>query len=320
MEKREMHLPSVDDLFTTEQERQDLKLEKIVDIKLSEIDSFENHPFKIIENDELQQMKDSIIEKGVLSPVLLRRKENGRYEMISGHRRKRACELAGINTIPAIVRDLTDEEATIVMVDSNLQRERILPSEKAFAYKMKLDALNMQGKRNDLTSDPMGQKLDKKSSRQKVAESTGESSSNIQRYIRLTHLIPELLQLTDNDVLDIEPKMGLRPSVEISYLKKDEQETLYDCIECYSATPSLAQAIQMKELSQKNKLSVDEIHSIMSLEKPNQIPKFRFDEKRLRNVLPTNLPRDKVEDYVVKSIEYYTRYLRQRELKSKEER
>lgn len=314
MEKREMHLPSVDDLFTTEKERQDLKLEKIVDIKLSEIDSFENHPFKIIENDELQQMKDSIIEKGVLSPVLLRKKENGRYEMISGHRRKRACELAGFNTIPAIVRDLTDEEATIVMVDSNLQREKILPSEKAFAYKMKLDAMKHQGK---ITSRPV---VDKLTSADIVGNEKGDSGRQVQRYIRLTYLIPELLQLTDNDVLDAEPKMGLRPSVEISYLKKDEQETLYDCIECYSATPSLAQAIQMKELSQKNILSIDKIHSIMSLEKPNQIPKFRFDEKRLRNVLPTNIPRDKVEDYVIKSIEYYTKYLRQRELKTKEKR
>ena len=304
----EMHLPKIDDLFTTQEERDSANLEKIVNINLNEIDDFPDHPFKVVENDEMKDMMESIQDKGVLVPTIVRKKEDGRYEMISGHRRKKASELLNLETLPCIVRDLTNDEATIIMVDSNLQREKILPSEKAFAYKMKLEAIKHQGIRTDLTSVPMAQKSDSKSSRQMIAEQVGESQDQVRRYIRLTELVPELLEMVDNE------KIAFRPAVELSYLTQDEQYQLLDCIEYTEATPSLAQAIKLKKLSQNNKLTTDDIDEIMSQRKPNQIETYKFDKDRIRGVLPRNIEEDKIEDYVIKSIEFYSKYQKQKEM------
>lgn len=309
-----MPLPKLDDLFTTQEERDNEKLEKVVDIKLSNIKDFPNHPFKVINNEEMEQMKESIKENGVLVPVLVRPKEDGTYEMISGHRRKFASQLAGNETIPCIVRELSDDEATIIMVDSNMQREKILPSEKAFAYKMKLEAMKHQGKRNDLTSDQVGEKLESKYSVELLADEVGDSKTQIQRYIRLTELIPELLEMADNAELNIKPSIAFNPAVEISYLTEEEQYVLLDCIEYNDATPSHAQAIAMKKMSQAGTLTEDSIDDIMSEEKPNQIPKIKFNAERIRGVLPKNLTDDKIEDYVVTAIAYYEKHQRQKQM------
>ena len=296
-----MPLPKLDDLFTTEEERTNDKLEKVIDIKISDIDDFPDHPFKVIENEEMHNMRDSIKENGVLVPALVRQKTDGRYEMVSGHRRKYASQLANKETLPCIVRSLTDDEATIIMVDSNLQREEILPSEKGFAYKMKLEALSHQGKRNDLTSDQVGPKLIR--SNELLSNDVGESISNIKRYIRLTELIPELLELVD------EKQIALSPAVELSFLKDEEQYAVLDCIECNVATPSHAQAIRLKKMSQEGTLTTDEIEDILSEEKPNQIPKMKFNADRIRNVLPKNIEEKKIEDFVVNAIEFYGKHL-----------
>ena len=298
-----MPLPKLDDLFTTEEERVSANLEKVVDIKINDIDDFPDHPFKVIENDDMYNMRDSIKENGVLVPALVRPKANGRYEMVSGHRRKFASQLANKETIPCIVRDLSDDEAIIIMVDSNLQREEILPSEKAFAYKMKLEALSHQGKRTDLTSDQLGEKLESKYSVQVLAEEVGDSKSQIQRYIRLTELIPELLDLVD------EKQIALSPAVELSFLTDEQQYAVLDCIECNIATPSHAQAIRLKKLSQEGTLTTDEIDDILSEEKPNQIPKIKFNATRIRNVLPKNIEEKKIEDFVVSAFEFYGKHL-----------
>lgn len=296
-----MPLPKLDDLFTTEEERTNDKLEKVIDIKISDIDDFPDHPFKVIENEDMFNMRDSIKENGVLVPALVRQKPDGRYEMVSGHRRKYASQLANNETLPCIVRDLTDDEAVIIMVDSNLQREEILPSEKGFAYKMKLEALSHQGKRNDLTSDQVGPKLIR--SNELLSNDVGESISNIKRYIRLTELIPELLELVD------EKQIALSPAVELSFLKDEEQYAVLDCIECNVATPSHAQAIRLKKMSQEGTLTTDEIEDILSEEKPNQIPKMKFNADRIRNVLPKNIEEKKIEDFVVNAIEFYGKHL-----------
>ena len=296
-----MPLPKLDDLFTTEEERTNDKLEKVIDIKISDIDDFPDHPFKVIENEEMHNMRDSIKENGVLVPALVRQKTDGRYEMVSGHRRKYASQLANKETLPCIVRSLTDDEATIIMVDSNLQREEILPSEKGFAYKMKLEALSHQGKRNDLTSDQVGPKLIR--SNELLSNDVGESISNIKRYIRLTELIPELLELVD------EKQIALSPAVELSFLKDEEQYAVLDCIECNVATPSHAQAIRLKKMSQEGTLTTDEIEDILSEEKPNQIRKMKFNADRIRNVLPKNIEEKKIEDFVVNAIEFYGKHL-----------
>lgn len=298
-----MPLPKLDDLFTTEEERKNEKLEKVVDIELTKIDDFPDHPFKVIENDEMYNMRDSIKENGVLVPALVRPKPDGRYEMVSGHRRKFASQLADKETIPCIVRDLSDDEAIIIMVDSNLQREEILPSEKAFAYKMKLEALSHQGKRTDLTSTQVVEKLDNKYSVEILADEVGEGRETIRRYIRLTELIPELLDMVD------EKQIALSPAVELSFLNDEEQYAVLDCIECNVATPSHAQAIKLKKLSQEGTLTTDEIDDILSEEKPNQIPKIKFNATRIRNVLPKNIEEQKIEDYVVSAIEFYGKYL-----------
>ena len=279
MEKRKskMHLPTIDDLFTTEEERQSADLEKIRDIKISEIDDFPDHPFKVVVNDEMQSMVDSIKEKGVLSPILVRPKSDGRYEMISGHRRKKASELLELETIPCIVRELTDDEATIIMVDSNLQREVLLPSEKAFAYKMKLDALNHQGK---VTSRQLVGKLE---SADIVGNKNGDSGRQVQRYVRLTYLLPKLLEYVDNSVIKDKEnlKIALSPAVEISFLTKEEQKSLLDYIDVNLITPSHAQAIQLKEMSQNGKFTVEDMEKLLDMEKPNQVPKLPISMNRL---------------------------------------
>ena len=305
--KQEMKMQKItlDDLFTTQEQRDNDNLEKIVDIDINLIDDFPNHPFKVIDNEEMQQMKESIEENGVLVPVIVRQKENGRYEMISGHRRKFASELAFKDTIPCIVRNLSDDEATIIMVDSNMQREEILPSEKAFAYKMKLLALNHRGKRSDLTSCQVGTKF---RSDILIAEKSDDSARQIQRYIRLTELIPELLKKVDEKII------AFNPAVEISYLKEDEQYALLDSMEYNDATPSHAQAIRLKKLSLSGELNENKIDEMLSEEKPNQIQVIKFNESRIRSVLPKNIERDKIEDFVIKSIEYYSRHIKQKNM------
>ena len=305
-EDLKMNLPkiTVDDLFSTQETRDSEKLGKVINIKLKDIDDFAEHPFKVIENDEMYELAKSIKDNGVLVPAIVRLKDNGRYEMISGHRRKFASELADLKTIPCIVKDLDDNEATIIMVDSNMQREKILPSEKAFAYKMKVDALKNQGKRTDLTSVPVGHKL---RARQLVALQTNESATNIQRYIRLTELIPELLDKVDNE------EIALRPAVELSYLTKDEQLEVLDNIECYVSTPNHSQAIEMRRLSAEDKLTPENIENIMAKDKPNQTPRLKLNENKIRNALPKHvLAEDKVEDYILKALEHYTKYMRNR--------
>lgn len=296
-----MPLPKLDDLFTTEEERKSLG--NIIDIQIDKIDDFPEHPFKVIENDEMYNMRDSIKENGVLVPALVRPKPDGRYEMVSGHRRKFASQLANKETMPCIIKDLSDDEAVIIMVDSNLQREEILPSEKAFAYKMKLDAMSHQGRRNDLTSDQVGEKLENKFSVQVLAEEVGDSKSQVQRFIRLTELIPELLDMVD------EKQIALSPAVELSFLTDEEQYAVLDCIECNAATPSHAQAIKLKKLSQEGTLTTDEIEDILSEEKPNQIPKMKFNESRIRSVLPKNIEDKQIEDFVVSAIDFYGKHL-----------
>lgn len=319
--KEKMYLPSIDDLFTTQKTRDEADLEKVVNIKLNDIDDFPEHPFKVIVNDELKDMAESIKEKGVLSPALVRQKDDGRYEMISGHRRKKASELANKDTIPCIVRDLTDDEATIIMVDSNMQREKVLPSEKAFAYKMKLDALSHQGKRTDLTSDQVGPKLSR--SNEMLSNNVGESVSNIKRYIRLTYLIPELLDYVDNSIIKDKDKLNiaLSPAVEISYLSKEEQQSLLDYIDFNQITPSQSQAISLKEMSQNKTFTVEKMEVLLNEEKPNQTPTLRVSMNKLRNVLPKELKNDRErEDYVVKAVEFYDKYQKRMREKNSQER
>ena len=300
-----MPLPKLDDLFTTQEERDNAKLEKVIDINLNDIEDFPNHPFKVIQNEEMEQMKESIKENGVLIPALVRPKENGKYEMISGHRRKFASLLAQKETLPCIVRNLSDDEAVIIMVDSNMQREEILPSEKAFAYKMKIEAMSHQGMRTDLTSSQVGKKLN---AYEELANENGESRNQIHRYIRLTELIPELLEMVD------EKQIAFNPAVEISYLSEEEQYILLDCIEYNDATPSHAQAIALKKMSQEGTLTEDSVDDIMAQEKPNQIPKMKFNAERIRSVLPKNIEEKKIEDYVVNAIVYYEKHLRQKQM------
>ncbi len=319
--KEKMYLPSIDDLFTTQKTRDEADLEKVVNIKLNDIDDFPEHPFKVIVNDELKDMAESIKEKGVLSPALVRQKDDGRYEMISGHRRKKASELANKDTIPCIVRDLTDDEATIIMVDSNMQREKVLPSEKAFAYKMKLDALSHQGKRTDLTSDQVGPKLSR--SNEMLSNNVGESVSNIKRYIRLTYLIPELLDYVDNSIIKDKDKLSiaLSPAVEISYLSKEEQQSLLDYIDFNQITPSQSQAISLKEMSQNKTFTVEKMEVLLNEEKPNQTPTLRVSMNKLRNVLPKELKNERErEDYVVKAVEFYDKYQKRMREKNSQER
>ena len=300
----------IDDFFTTQEERDDMKKEKVEEIDISLLDQFPNHPFKVLENEDLKKLTESVKDNGILEPIIVRKKENDRYEIISGHRRKRACELNGFNKIPCLVRNMSDDEATIFMVDSNMHREQVLPSEKAFAYKLKLDAMKHQGKRNDLTSAPLVRKLE---ARDVLADEFGENRENIRRYVRLTELIPILLQYVDNAFLGEKPEMALRPAVEISYLTKDEQQMLAESIDFYSCTPSHAQSIRLRKLSEEGKLDSDSIDEIMEEEKPNQIPKLKLNESKLREVLPPSITNDRIEDYILKAIKHYRTFLKEKD-------
>ena len=298
-----IELTAYDDLFETDQSREEARLSKIRDIPLSEIDEFPDHPFKVFIDEDMEQLVDSIKRNGVMTPATVRLKEDGRYELISGHRRKKACELAGLETLKCEVKDLSRDEAIIVMVESNLQRSTILPSEKAFAYKMRLEAMNRQGQRTDLTCSPMGNKLQGKKSSDELAEKVGESKNQIFRYIRLTELVPEILQMVDDR------QIAFRPAVEISYLSEEQQYTLLEAMEYSDATPSLAQAIKMKKFMQDGKLTNEVIQSIMEEEKPNQKEKPAFRDERITKLIPKSVPRGQESDFVVKALEFYNRHL-----------
>lgn len=302
-----------DELFMSDAGRAENRLPKIYEIPLSEIDDFPDHPFQVRLDDDMDALVQSVKERGIITPVTLRQKEDGRYEIVSGHRRKKACELAGLETVKSEIKELTRDEAIILMVESNLQRSTILPSEKAFSYKMRLEAMKrQQGERTDLTSAPLGQKLDSKTSRELLAEKSADSNTQIQRYIRLTELIPDLLNMVD------EGRIAFRPAVELSYLAKEQQAALLETVSYTDATPSLAQAIKMKEFSKNGKLGPDVIESIMSEEKPNQKEKFTFKAERLRQYIPSNIPYEKTEDYVLKALEYYHRYQERQKERSQE--
>ena len=294
-------LTSVDDLFTTQAERDAAIRETVVDIPLEEISDFPNHPFKVRMDEAMMEMADSIKRYGVLVPGMVRPKPEGGYEMVAGHRRKLGSTLAQKETMPCLVRNLTDDEAIIIMVDSNLQRESLLPSEKAFAYKMKLEAMKRQGQRTDLTFGPSGQKSIAINSRDEMAESSGDSARQIQRYIRLTNLIPPLLDMVD------EGKIAMRPAVELSYLPEKEQTTLHEMMELEDCTPSHAQAIKMRRFAEEGKLSEDVILSIMQEEKPNQKEQFRMPRERISKYFPAGTPTQKIEDTIIKALELYQR-------------
>ena len=296
----EIELTAYDDLFQTDESREEAKLSKIRDIPISEIDEFPDHPFKVLIDEDMEQLVESIKRNGVMTPATVRLKEDGRYELISGHRRRKACELAGLETLKCEVKDLSRDEAIIVMVESNLQRSTILPSEKAFAYKMRLEAMKRQGERTDLTSAPMVQKL---TSREKIAEKSGDSHEQVRRFIRLTELVPEILQMVD------ERQIAFRPAVEISYLNEEQQYTLLEAMSYNDATPSLAQAIKMKKFMQEGKLTGEVIQSIMEEEKPNQREKPAFRDERITKLIPKSVPKGQEADFVVKALEFYNRHL-----------
>ncbi len=303
-------LTSVDSMFTTQEERDNAQRSYVTDLPTAEINDFPNHPFKVRMDESMTEMVESVKERGVLSPVLVRPMPDGGYQMVSGHRRKMAAELAELPTVPCIVRELTDDEAVIIMVDSNLQREQVLPSEKAFAYKMKLDAMKrQQGTRTDLTSATVLQKFGGKTSRELLAEQSGESHEQIRKYIRLTNLVPELLDMVDNSVLKEKDKlqMALRPAVELSYLTEAEQKDLLETMTVEDCTPSHAQAIKMRDFSEKGKLNADVILSIMQEEKPNQVEQFKIPQNRIDKFFPAGTPAQKIEDTIVKALELYRR-------------
>ena len=298
----------LDDLFSTDESRAESQLEKVVTLNPAEISDFPNHPFKGKQDEAMAEMVDSIRKYGVLVPALVRPKEDGGYEMVAGHRRKFAAALAELTEIPCIVRNLTDDEATIIMVDSNLQRETILPSEKAFAYKMKLDAMKRQGQRSDLTSATKLQKSAGKTSREILAEQAGESHEQIRKYIRLTLLIPELLQMVDDG------KIAFSPAVEFSYLKEQEQRSLLDTMELEDCTPSVAQAKKLKQFSQDGKLTDEVILSIMQEDKPNQKEQFKMPKERISKYFAPGTPAQKIEDTIIKALELYRKRERQRDM------
>ena len=299
VQKIDLGLTGYDELFMNDAERKENKLPRIYDIPLSEIDDFPDHPFKVKLDEDMDQLVQSIKERGIITPVTLRPKEDGRYEIVSGHRRKKACELAGFDTVKAEVREMTRDEAIILMVESNLQRSVILPSEKAFSYKMRLEAMKRQGQRTDLTLSPVETKL---RSSELIAQNSGDSRAQVDRYIRLTELIPELLDLVD------EGRIAFRPAVELSYLQKEEQSALLEQIAYADATPSLAQAIKLKRFSQDGKLNNEVIESIMSEEKPNQREKINIKYAEARSFIPASVPDEKTGEYILKALEYYHRY------------
>lgn len=309
--KSDFDLPTLDDLFSTQQERDEAKLDKIRDIPISEIDDFPNHPFQVRDDEDMIQLVESIKEHGVMTPAVLRVKDDGRFEIVAGHRRKRACELAGLDTLRSEVKHLSRDEATVYMVESNFQRSSILPSEKAFAYKMRLDAMNRQGQRSDLSCAPVEHKL---KSRDILAEQVGESKDQIRRYIRLTYLIPELLQLVD------EGKMKMRPAVELSYLNADFQRDVLENIELNDCTPSHAQTIRMRRLYEEHSLTPEVIADIMCEQKPNQRERMVFNGERMRKLLPRDLPMNKTEDYICEAIAFYRKHNREHEQSRKSNR
>ena len=299
-----IELTAYDDLFQTDESREEAALSKIRDIPLSEIDEFPDHPFKVLMDEDMEQLVESIKRNGVMTPATVRLKEDGRYELISGHRRKKACELAGLETLKCEVKDLTRDEAIIIMVESNLQRSVILPSEKAFAYKMRLEAMNRQAGRpskDNLT--PMVSDFEKVRTNEKLGNEVGESREQIRRFIRLTELVPEVLQMVD------EKQIAFRPAVEISYLAEEQQYTLLEAMSYNDATPSLAQAIKMKKFNQDGKLTDEVIQSIMEEEKPNQKEKPVFRDERITKLIPKTVPKGQEADFVVKALEFYNRHL-----------
>ena len=301
--KSDFTLTRLDDLFTTQAQREEERLSKIRDIPLELIDDFPDHPFKVRDDEDMQQLVESIKERGVITPATVRQKEDGRYELISGHRRKRACELAGFDTLRCEVVDLNRDEATILMVESNFQRSQILPSEKAYAYKMRLDAMNRQGQRTDLTSTPL---VSKSRTNEELGNQVGESREQIRRYVRLTNLVPELLEFVD------EGRIKMRPAVELSYLDEDCQRDVVDEIDLNDATPSHDQTIRMRKFFDEGKLTTEAIQAIMSEEKPNQKEKIVLRGDRVRQLIPKNIPISQTEDFVCKALEHYNKYLRQR--------
>lgn len=301
--KSDFVLPTLDDLFSTQEMRDEKKLARIRDIPIELIDSFPDHPFKVRDDEDMTQLVESIKERGVITPATVRPKDDGRYELVSGHRRKRACELAGMETLRCEVVELTRDEATILMVESNYQRSQILPSEKAFAYKMRLDAMNRQGKRTDLTSTPVESKL---RSNESLGNETGESREQIRRYVRLTNLVPELLQFVD------EGKIKMRPAVELSYLDEDCQRDVVDEIDMTDSTPSHDQTIRMRKFFDEGKLTTEVIQAIMEEEKPNQKEKIVLRGERVRRLIPKSVPLNQTEEYVCKALEHYASFLRRR--------
>lgn len=295
----DLDLTGFAELFMNDEGRAESRLPRIYDIPLSEIDDFPNHPFKVKMDEDMNQLVQSVKERGIITPVTLRQKEDGRYEIVSGHRRRKACELAGLERVPAEIKELSRDEAIILMVESNLQRSIILPSEKAFSYKMRLEAMKRQGQRTDLTSTPV---VSKSRSNEELGSEHGESREQVRRYIRLTELIPELLDLVD------EGRIAFRPAVELSYLQKEEQGALLEQIAYADATPSLAQAIKLKRFSQDGKLNNEVIESIMSEEKPNQREKINIKYAEARRFIPASVPYEKTGEYILKALEYYHRY------------
>ena len=291
--ENKIELTAYDDLFETDESRAEANLSKIREIPISEIDEFPDHPFKVLMNEDMEQLVESVSRSGVMTPATVRQKEDGRYELISGHRRKKACELAGLETLKCEVKELTHDEAIIVMVESNLQRSVILPSEKAFAYKMRLEAMDRQGQRVDLTSTPV---VSKSRSNEELADKVGESREQIRRFIRLTELVPEILQMVD------ERQIAFRPAVEICYLSEEQQYTLLEAMGYNDATPSLAQAIKMKKFMQEGKLTDEVIQSIMQEDKPNQKEKPAFKDERITKLIPKSIPRGQETDFVVKAL------------------
>ena len=305
--KIDLGLTGYDELFMNDTERMETKLPHIYDIPLELIDDFPDHPFKVRDDEDMMQLMESVKERGIITPVTLRPKEDGRYEIVSGHRRKKACELAGFETVKAEVREMTRDEAIILMVESNFQRSQILPSEKAFAYKMRLEAMKRQaGRPSKENSVPVAQNYEGKTSRELLGEQVGESQDQVRRYIRLTNLVPELLDLVD------EGKIKMRPAVELSYLDEDSQRAVVDEIDLNQCTPSHAQTIRMRQFFTDGKLTPEVVSAIMSEEKPNQREKIVLRGDKVRSLIPKNVPVSQTEDYVVKALEHYSRFLRQR--------
>lgn len=298
----EMKLPSLDELFSSQEERDDAKLKRIYEIPLGEIDSFPDHPFKVRDDEDMMNLVESIRTNGVLTPATVRKKEDGRYELLSGHRRLRACQIAGIQALRCEVVDMSLDEATIFMVESNFQRTQILPSEKAFAYKMRLDAMNRQGMRTDLTSRPLGAKSRMDRSDEQLASSVEDSARQIQRYIRLTELLPEILDMVD------EGQVAMRPAVELSYIPKLQQGLIWESMELEGCTPSYAQAIRMRKMSEEHRLTPEAIDAILMEQKPNQKERIVLRGERFSKLFPPNLPMSKREDYIAAAMEHYARF------------